>query len=180
MSPPTRRNWWRAASSAAWPGRFAPTRFEVDLQGAQGQLSRLEIGLTRVELEAGPALLITGVEVIPTMTSPGLAGGTGIFELGSRSRARMALDAVAEALLTTDASGRIDYANPAATALLGVEAKALVGSTPADAIPMVDDADRKSLEATPSNARCRARPRPDPGGAHFCWRAGPEPNARWK
>ena len=53
-------------------GQDTPMRFEVDLQGAQGQTARLEIGLTNAEYEGAPALLITGVEVIPThdLTGP--------------------------------------------------------------------------------------------------------------
>ncbi len=89
-------------------------------------MARLEIGLSRTEFDGAPALLITGVEVIPTMTTPVLAASTGMFEIGGRSRARLALEALGEALLTTEASGRIDYANPAAAALLGTEARALV------------------------------------------------------
>jgi diguanylate cyclase (GGDEF)-like protein/PAS domain S-box-containing protein len=127
-------------------GLSAPMRFEVDLQGAQGQPARLEIGLTHAEYEGAPALLITGVEVIPTMTSPALAGGTGIFELGGRSRARLALEAVGESLLTTDAGGRIDYANPAATALLGMDARGLVGKSLDEVVRLVDDGDRKLLK----------------------------------
>jgi len=127
-------------------GEASPTRFEVDLLGAQGQLSRLEVGFARTDCDGVPALLITGVEVIPTMTSPVLAGGTGIFELGGRSRARLALESVGEALLTTEANGHIDYANPAAAGLLGVEARALLGQPLDEVIGLVDETDRKLLK----------------------------------
>lgn len=127
-------------------GEAGPMRFEVDLKGAQGQLSRLEVSLVRTEVDGSPALLITGAEVIPTMTSPVLPAGTGIFEFGGRSRARTALEALGEALLTTDAEGRIDYANPAACTLLGVEAKALVGRVVHEVIKLVDETDRKLLK----------------------------------
>jgi diguanylate cyclase (GGDEF)-like protein/PAS domain S-box-containing protein len=127
-------------------GNEGPTRFELDVLGMQGQLSRLEVSFSPIQFEGRPALMITGVEVIPTMTSPGFAGGTGLFELGGRSRARMALEAVGEALLTTDASGRIDYANPAAAALLGVESRAIAGRPLDDIIKLVDETDRKLLK----------------------------------
>jgi diguanylate cyclase (GGDEF)-like protein/PAS domain S-box-containing protein len=127
-------------------GEGSEGRFEVDLKGSQGQLTRLEIGLVRTAVDGAPALLITGVEVIPTMTSPALPGGTGIFEFGGRSRARTALEALGEALLTTDAEGRIDYANPAACTLLGVEARALVGNAIDTVIKLVDETDRKLLK----------------------------------
>jgi diguanylate cyclase (GGDEF)-like protein/PAS domain S-box-containing protein len=109
-------------------------------------MTRLEITLTRTEFEGSPALLITGVEVIPTMTSPVSTGGTGIFELGGRSRARVALESLGEALLTTDVNGRIDYANPAAAALLGTGAKSLVGRSLDEVIELVDETDRKLLK----------------------------------
>ncbi len=127
-------------------GEGGSGRFEVDLKGSQGQLSRLEVSLTPTEVDGAPALLITGAEVIPTMTSPGLLAGTGIFEFGGRSRARTALDALGEALLTTGADGRIDYANPAASALLGIEARALVGRPVDEVIKLVDETDRKLLK----------------------------------
>ncbi len=130
----------------ALKGHEGPTRFEIDVLGMQGQLSRLEVGLSLIQFEGSPALMITGVEVIPTMTSTVFGSSTGLFELGGRSRARMALEAVGEALLTTDASGHIDYANPAAAALLGVESKAIGGRRLDDIIKLVDETDRKLLK----------------------------------
>ena len=137
-----------ASSLTNDPGQVAPTRFEIDLIGMQGQLARLEIAITPVELEAEPALLVTGVEVIPTMTVQTLGAtgaGTGIFEVGGRSRARMAIDSLAEALLTTDAGGRIDYANAAAAALLGRDTRQLTGSTLDEVVALVEETDRKLL-----------------------------------
>jgi diguanylate cyclase (GGDEF)-like protein/PAS domain S-box-containing protein len=131
-------------------GEEAQTRFEIDLIGMQGQLSRLEIANTPIDHEGGRALLITGVEVIPTQTMQTLGGatgaGTGIFEIGGRSRARVALESLGEALITTDKSGRIDYANPAAATLLGAEARLLDGRTVDQVITLVDETDRKLLK----------------------------------
>ncbi len=127
-------------------GDASAGRFEIDLIGQQGQHSRLELTATPVEFEQGRALLLTGVEVIPTMSTASLAPGTGIFEsLGARSRSRIVLDSVGEALLTTDQAGRIDYANPAAAKLLGVEARALTGRALDQVIALVDETDRKLL-----------------------------------
>jgi diguanylate cyclase (GGDEF)-like protein/PAS domain S-box-containing protein len=126
-------------------GEEANGRFEIDLIGMQGQLSRLEIANTPLDFEGGKALLITGVEVIPTQTVKSL-GGTGIFESGGRSRARLALDSLGEALITTDMAGRIDYANAAAVALLGVDSRALEGRTVEQVITLVDETDRKLLK----------------------------------
>ena len=52
--------------------RFAgePTaeRYEIDMIGLQGQVSRLEIPTAVVDYEGAPALLVTGVEIMPTQT----------------------------------------------------------------------------------------------------------------
>jgi diguanylate cyclase (GGDEF)-like protein/PAS domain S-box-containing protein len=131
-------------------GEEAQTRFEIDLIGMQGQLSRLEIANTPVDHDGGRALLITGVEVIPTQTVQTLGAtagaATGLFEIGGRSRARLALESLGEALITTDTTGRIDYANPAAAALLGAEARLLDGRTVDQVITLVDETDRKLLK----------------------------------
>jgi len=126
-------------------GDDAHARFEIDLIGMQGQLSRLEISNTPIDFEDSTALLITGVEVIPTQTVQTL-GGTGVFEMGGRSRARVALESLGEALITTDTAGRIDYANPAAAALLGLDMKLLGGRTVDQVISLVDETDRKLLK----------------------------------
>ena len=122
-----------------------PSRFEIDLIGMQGQLSRLEIALAATEFEGSPALLITGVEVIPTQTLPLLAQPQAAAVEGSRSRARQALDSLGEALLTVDAQGVIDYANPAAAKLLGLDVAELAGRTVEQVISLVDETDRKLL-----------------------------------
>src|SRR6185312_15688445 len=44
-------------------GDEAAERYEVDMVGLQGQLSRLEISSALVDYEGGQALLITGVEI---------------------------------------------------------------------------------------------------------------------
>jgi diguanylate cyclase (GGDEF)-like protein/PAS domain S-box-containing protein len=130
----------------ALAGEEAPMRFEVDLIGMQGQLSRLEISTSLIEHDGSKALLITGVEVIPTQTVSALStGSTGIFELGGRSRARLALESLGEALITVDTQGRIDYANAAAAALLGAGIDALLNRTLDQVITLVDETDRKLL-----------------------------------
>src|SRR5215469_15826295 len=53
-------------------GEAAAERYEIDMVGVQGQVSRLEITAAMVDYEGGPALLMTGVEIIPTQTVPAL------------------------------------------------------------------------------------------------------------
>src|SRR5207253_10376389 len=56
-------------------GEPAAERYEIDMVGLQGQLSRLEIASTPVAYDHGKALLITGVEIIPTQTQQQLRRG---------------------------------------------------------------------------------------------------------
>jgi diguanylate cyclase (GGDEF)-like protein/PAS domain S-box-containing protein len=124
-------------------GEATAERYEIDLIGMQGQLSRLEIATVRTDFDGAPAILITGVEVIPTQTV--LALGNPSFVESARSRARTTLESLSEALLTTDSRGNIDYANPAAMQLLGIDLEAIVGRTLDQVISLVDETDRKLL-----------------------------------
>jgi diguanylate cyclase (GGDEF)-like protein/PAS domain S-box-containing protein len=147
LVPPEQVELVSAHLQHALAGEEAPTRFEVDLIGMQGQLSRLEISTSLIEHEGSKALLITGVEVIPTQTMSALStGSTGIFELGGRSRARLALESLGEALITVDTQGRIDYANAAAATLLGAGIDGLLNRTLDQVISLVDETDRKLLK----------------------------------
>ncbi|MFT3906158.1 MAG: EAL domain-containing protein [Steroidobacteraceae bacterium] len=123
-------------------GQSAVERYEIDLLGLQGQSARLELSTFVIEHEGAPALLIIGVEVFPTMTLSALPAGPGG---NGRSRARLALDSLAEALITTDAQGRIDYLNAAAARLLGISTERATGQTLEMAAGAVDEADRKLL-----------------------------------
>src|SRR5438132_14345128 len=63
------------------PAEPAAERYEIDMVGLQGQVSRLEIASTPVDFHPGHALLITGVEIIPTQTTPAPRGaGEGAAE----------------------------------------------------------------------------------------------------
>jgi len=49
-------------------GESAAERYEIDMVGLQGQMTRLEIASNLIEYDKGSALLITGVEILPTQT----------------------------------------------------------------------------------------------------------------
>ena len=53
-------------------GESAADRFEVEIVGFQAQFSRLELVCRRIDWERAPALLITGVEIVPTTLQPSL------------------------------------------------------------------------------------------------------------
>jgi PAS domain S-box-containing protein len=122
-------------------GETAAERYEIDMVGLQGQMSRLEISSTLVDYEKGSALLITGVEIIPTQTQPALrmAGD------GAAEPQLLALNSLAEAIIATDKDGRITLMNPAAEQLTGGEAGASAGKLLEDIVSLVDETDRRLL-----------------------------------
>ncbi|MDR2215097.1 MAG: PAS domain-containing protein [Nevskiaceae bacterium] len=122
-------------------GEGGQRRFEIDLIGASEQVSRLEITLTPTQFEGAATLLITGVEVIPTQTLPMLS--LPLPGEAPRSRARLALDCLGEALLTTDSRGVIDYANPAAIRLLNLEGRDPLHRTIEQVIHPTHESDRR-------------------------------------
>src|SRR5687768_12904813 len=125
-------------------GAHAAERFEVEMVGLQGQMALLELTTALIEFEGAPALLVTGVEVIPTRKLRALASGK-IDEKEAAKRAALvapplpppppppppvqvfAMQSLGEAILTTDAEGRLAYLNPAAEKLLGVSHEQALG-----------------------------------------------------
>jgi diguanylate cyclase (GGDEF)-like protein/PAS domain S-box-containing protein len=122
-------------------GESAAERYEIDMVGLQGQMSRLEIASTVVDYDKGNALLITGVEIIPTQTTPAL-------RLGGETLAtpqQLALNSLAEAIIATDDRGRITYMNPAAERLTGADALQAAGKLLEEIVSLVDESDRRLM-----------------------------------
>jgi diguanylate cyclase (GGDEF)-like protein/PAS domain S-box-containing protein len=113
-------------------------RYEVELVAPGGLVSRLELASWPLDFDGEHTLLIIGVEVLPTQTVQALG-------IGGQSLARRALESLSEALITTDAEGRVDYMNPAAARLLGAAADDAAGLSLDDLAQVVDEADRKLL-----------------------------------
>src|SRR3569833_4392385 len=107
-------------------GEAAPERLEIDMVGLQGQVSRLEITTALVDYEGSAALLITGVEIIPTQTLQQLRLPAALADppADSPGAHALALESLAEAVITTDAAGLITYINPAAERLTGSKSTA--------------------------------------------------------
>jgi diguanylate cyclase (GGDEF)-like protein/PAS domain S-box-containing protein len=122
-------------------GETAAERYEIDMVGLQGQVSRLEITSTPVDYDKGSALLITGVEIIPTQTQPALRLAADV----SAEPQLLALNSLTEAIVATDREGRITFMNPAAEELTGSEAAAAAGKLLEDIISLVDETDRRLL-----------------------------------
>ncbi len=147
-------------------GAHGPDRFEVEIVGLQGQVSLLELTTVQIDFEGQPALLVTGVEVIPTKKLRALASGK-LQEKETAARAAMvapplpppppplqvaALQSLAEAIVTTDLEGRLVFMNPAAENLLGVTTLQAQGKPLEEVVSLVDQNDRKLLSDPISEA----------------------------
>jgi len=121
-------------------GESSAERYEIDMVGLQGQMTRLEIASNVIEYDKGAALLITGVEILPTQTVQGLR----LPETASEPAA-LALNSLAEAIIATDRDGRITYMNPAAEQLTGSTADAAAGKLLEEIVSLVDETDRRLL-----------------------------------
>ena len=118
-------------------GEPAAERYEIELVGAQGQVSRLELTSAPLNLGGSAALLITAIEMTPRHAMPAQAQ--------DRSRALATLDSIGEGVITTDGRGRIDYMNQAAETLTGMSSAAGAGKLLGDIVSLVDESSRKSL-----------------------------------
>src|ERR1700693_3977394 len=122
-------------------GEQSAERYEIEMVGLQGQVSRLEITSTPVEYDHGNALLITGVEIIPTQTTPALRLPGDVASLPHLQ----VLNSLAEAVIATDKDGHITFMNPAAEQLTGSTAEMAAGKSLEAIVSLVDETDRRLL-----------------------------------
>ena len=122
-------------------GEPAAERYEIEMAGLTGQVTRLEITSAVIDYDGAPALLVTGVEIIPTQTLQTLRGITPDEAEQSRKDARRAraLESLSDAIVTTDESGIIEFMNSAAATLTGTSADFAVGKSLAEVVELVDD-----------------------------------------
>jgi diguanylate cyclase (GGDEF)-like protein/PAS domain S-box-containing protein len=126
-------------------GEPAAERYEIEMVGLQGQVSRLEITSAAVDYDGVPALLVTGVEIIPTQTVQALRLPAEPLAAAAPSMQTLALDSLAEAIIATDAAGLITYLNPAAERVTGSVAEQAIGKSLEDIVGFVDETDRRLL-----------------------------------
>jgi diguanylate cyclase (GGDEF)-like protein/PAS domain S-box-containing protein len=117
-------------------GEPAPERYEVELIGAQAQVTRVELSSTVIDSAGETALLLTALEMLPDLS---------LAPVASRPRAMATLDAMGESVITVDAEGRIDYINHAAEVLLSQRFDQVMGKAFSEVALLVDETDRRSL-----------------------------------
>jgi diguanylate cyclase (GGDEF)-like protein/PAS domain S-box-containing protein len=118
-------------------GEPAADRYEVELAGPKGQVTRVELSNILIQSEGRPALLFTAMEMLPES-----AADAGIPQ---RPRALATLDSMDDSVITIAADGRIDYVNHAAIALLGQSAADLNGKVFGEAARLIDELDRRPI-----------------------------------
>ncbi|MDB6086840.1 MAG: hypothetical protein JWN43_4721, partial [Gammaproteobacteria bacterium] len=118
-------------------GEPAAERYEVELVGSHGEVTRVELSSTVIDSAGEPALLLTALEMMPEAAT--------VAAVAARPRAVATLDAMGESVITVDADGRIDYVNHSAETLLGQRFDQVVGKSFPDVASLVDESDRHSL-----------------------------------
>jgi diguanylate cyclase (GGDEF)-like protein/PAS domain S-box-containing protein len=119
-------------------GEPAAERYEIELMGVHGEVTRVELSSTVIDSAGDAALLLTALEMMPEAATAAAAPG-------ARPRAVATLDAMGESVITVDADGRIDYVNTAAEILLGQRFDQVVGKSFPEVASLVDESDRHSL-----------------------------------
>ncbi len=119
-------------------GEPAAERYEVELSGAHGEVTRVELSSTVIESSGEAALLLTALEMLPEAATSSVLPA-------EKPRAVATLEAMGESVITVDAEGRIDYINTAAETLLGQRFDQVVGKAFPDVASLVDESDRRSL-----------------------------------
>jgi diguanylate cyclase (GGDEF)-like protein/PAS domain S-box-containing protein len=119
-------------------GEPAAERYEVELVGIGGTVTRIELSSTLIDNSGEPALLLTALEMLPEASTASALPTP-------RPRAVSTLEAMGESVLTVDSDGRIDYVNHAAEMLLGQRFDQVVGKSFPEVASLVDETDRHSL-----------------------------------
>lgn len=132
-------------------GEATADRYEIDIIGLEGTASRLEITTTVIDYDGGPAVLITGVEVVPTQTVPALRApevpdaATGGEAPAAAAGREEVLESLTEGIVVTDVQGHIEYMNAAAEALAGVTRIEAQGRRFEDVVGLVDETERRAI-----------------------------------
>ena len=130
-------NWSTAICAGVSRASPRPERYEVELVGAHGEVTRVELSSTVIDSAGESALLLTALEMLPAAAAAAAPA--------NQPRAMATLDAMGESVITVDAEGRIDYVNASAETLLGQRPEQIIGKTFPEVASLVDEGDRHSL-----------------------------------
>jgi diguanylate cyclase (GGDEF)-like protein/PAS domain S-box-containing protein len=123
-------------------GEPAPELTEIELADVHGQVTRLELRGTSLEVAGQRLTVYSAIDMLPAAAA---AEPDATADTAPRTRAQLAVESMAEGLVTTDAQGRIDSMNRAATTLLGVQVDEAQGRLLTDLVSFVDEHDRRPL-----------------------------------
>ncbi|HEY7752836.1 MAG TPA: EAL domain-containing protein [Steroidobacteraceae bacterium] len=124
------------AVSRALAGGEGPALTEVEIADSHGQVTRLELSGQALASGGRRLALFTALEMLPRSEQAPRA---------APPRAELALEALGEGLVTTDAHGLVDYVNRAAEAMSGLRREDAAGQPFGALIGFVDENDRRPL-----------------------------------
>jgi len=117
-------------------GGEQPALTEVEVADSHGQVTRLELAGQALESGGRRLALFTALEMLPR---------SGEAPRAAPARAELALEALGEGLVTTDAHGFVDYVNRAAESMTGLRREQAVGQPFGALMGFVDEHDRRPL-----------------------------------
>ncbi|MGQ0384854.1 MAG: EAL domain-containing protein [Gammaproteobacteria bacterium] len=124
------------AVSRALAAGGGPSLTEVEIADSHGQVTRLELSGSMLESGGRQLALFTAEEMLPRGDDA---------PRQPPARAELALDALGEGLVTTDAHGVVDYMNRAAGQMTGIRREDALGQPFSQLFGFVEEHDRRPL-----------------------------------
>ena len=125
------------AVARALASEAKPSLTELEITDPHGQVTRIELTGSAIEVGGRKLALFTAQEMLPHREAPALGLPP--------ARSQLALESLGEGILTTDAHGLIDYMNQSAEALTGMRREEAAGKAFSAMIGFVDEHDRRAL-----------------------------------
>jgi len=120
------------------------TPLEVGFSMTLGEAARrTQMILEIVVISAAGLLVVAGLVVSARIVRRSEEAEAELF--AEHDRAQVTLEAIGDAVITTDERGRIDYLNPVAESLTGLPTTAVQGKPFEDAIRLAKEADRQAV-----------------------------------
>ena len=158
--------------AAALAGEPAAERYEVELVGAHGEVTRVELSSTLIDSAGEPALLLTALEMLPERRAEPAPAAA------ARRWPRSTRWAKASSRSTPRGASTTSITRP--RALLGQRFDQVIGKTFPDVASLVDESDRHSLGDPVRMALATGGPRLD-GPARRAGAGATAPrSARWR